>query len=305
MDKSPDTLRVALLGDTHFIDEFYRGPESSELNTSSLYEASDNFDELSERLAAISPKLEAIFHVGDIIHQYPSSSLRFYDENRTSFDIAAEKLAAAPASTYACLGNHDYDLDRFTRDTTHALFLSKLGLPLYRSVDLAGFKFVLLNCFSGRRSDPASADFDSFIGSFGEAQLAWLDAQLSEGLPTFVLTHYPAEDWDAEECGELNIFSVLSRHIGVVELIVVGHRHRWAYDKYIERELPEESRLIGDNGVPAPGKLAIPQLVLGGVRYDPNAAAILELNPSSKSWRILNQPAFRYGERWAGDWDIS
>ena len=94
-DVSPDVtgpapFRFAIVADTHIIDEWYEGPESNELDTESMFHTFDRFTAARDVLKALDPPVEFVAHVGDLIHDYPSYDLTFFENNRTRPDIAAD-----------------------------------------------------------------------------------------------------------------------------------------------------------------------------------------------------------------------
>lgn len=278
-------FRIAWLGDTHFIDEYYEGPESNALDTESLLLANDRFESARDRVVGVQPPVEAVFHVGDIIHRYPSSDLDFFFENRTSIDHAKERLDAMGAPVYACFGNHDYSFRRMERHLTHELFAEKMGLPPYHYVDLHGFRFIMLNNFLGKSFAWGTDDFNSDLASFGEEQLQWLEALLSERKPTFVFMHFYLPLWDPNEFGDFSINSILARYSDNILQVVSGHMHRWFRPRDRERQLPE-------------------QIILGSTRYDERSVAMVELDPVQQSWRFLNEEAFQYGNHRTSEWSL-
>lgn len=48
-----------------------------------------------------------------------------------------------------------------------------------------------LNNFLGNTMTKGHADFNTSVGSLGEEQLNWLEAELGQRKPTFVFVHFP------------------------------------------------------------------------------------------------------------------
>ena len=180
------------------------------------------------------------------------------------------------APVHILWGNHDYEVncsgETFEREFSHALFARFFGADPYGVVDAGGWRFVMLNSQLGPTWDVDSEQCSTSLGSFGVEQLAWLDALLSEDLPTLVMSHH---HWltsiaDAEDPSGPNpdLRTVLARHDNVVAHLA-GHLHRW-YD-------------LGPNDV-----VPVRHLILGATRYDDDNFWLAEFEPGTSDWSFLD-----------------
>ncbi len=131
-----------------------------------------------------------------------------------------------------CMGNHDfYAVDdllyEFTsdRDAREELFKQEFGIePWYYTIH-GGTKFVYLNAMHGE----LWADSLGLNGSMGAQQLAWLDAELSDGKPAVLFLHHPPAS--VLEVGDLTLPEVISQHAANVLAVFVGHVHVFAREE--------------------------------------------------------------------------
>jgi 3',5'-cyclic AMP phosphodiesterase CpdA len=135
---------------------------------------------------------------GDLMDELPSDDPAYYD---THADTALHRFEAALAGLTApallALGNHDYFLagggleNALTDDlpAREALFQARLGLPgaWYRA-DVGGIAFYALNTM---QPHPDAGWLPDSCGSFGPEQVAWLEQQLSDGVPAVLFFHHP------------------------------------------------------------------------------------------------------------------
>ena len=183
------------------------------------------------------------------------------------FDIAREINAGFHAPVHLALGNHDYSLPRISRDTTHRLFADKLQTKPYSSVDHKGWKFVLLNNFLGISWDTSNAAYDQGVGTLGQEQLNWLEAELAERKPTVVLLHYPLWLVEAKEFADYGLHPLLRKYADSVRLVLAGHWHKWV----------DFAHTFGPQ-----------HYVAASTRYDANSFMILEIDRKRESCRFLN-----------------
>jgi hypothetical protein len=167
---------------------------------------------------------------GDIVHEFPSADPAFYEDNTTSMDRAAEIYAGFDFPAYFALGNHDYEVPALPRELTWDLVRSKWNMDrTWQAVDVGGTRWLLLDGQFGPTWDPEDTLYDRDFASFGDEQLAWVDAQLSEGLPTFLVFHHPPNFVRVNESSGAfpDLFALVASHGDTVEGIFTGHMHLW------------------------------------------------------------------------------
>lgn len=260
-------FRIGVVADSHIIDDFYRGPEGNIEDTQTIFHTAERLTAARAFLNSLTPKLDRVFLVGDYFHDYPSPDFDFYFTNTTRIDHARALTDGFAMPVHVGFGNHDYFVPTMSRETTHELFRRKLGVPPYYAVDHRGFRFVHLNNFLGATWEAGGARYNKALGSLGETQLTWLDAQLAERKPTVVFVHYPLQAMADREVADLSLTSLLRKHAGTVQRVISGHWHRWV-----------------DVGT----QFGPPHLVISSTRYDQDAYLILELDSRAGTHRALN-----------------
>ena len=260
-------FRFAVIADSHIIDPLYKGPESNQEDTESMFRTSERLQQARDFLNALRPAPEVVFLVGDYFHNYPSADIDFYFQNKTRLDAAKELTDGFHMPVHVGFGNHDYGVPRVSREASHELFRRKFNLKPYYSVEHRGWKFVHLNNFLGATWTPGHALFKKDTGSLGEEQLTWFEAQLREHKPTFVFVHYPMTIIQQKEHGDLGVQSLVKKYRETIQLVVSGHWHRWF----------EFGRSFG-----------APHLVIAATRYDPNAYLIVDVDTKSVTHRLRN-----------------
>ena len=168
-----------------------------------------------------------MFLIGDYFHNYPSTDYDFYFKNKTRLDNAKTITDGFHMPVHLGFGNHDYDVKNISRDMSHRLFKSKFNTEPYSVLDYKGWKFIHLNNFLGSTQDRSAANFNPSIGSLGETQLHWLEAQLQQHKPTFVLVHYPLPAIVPTEFSDYGLHPLLRKYSDTVQLVVTGHVHKW------------------------------------------------------------------------------
>lgn len=261
------TFYVGIVADTHVIDGFYRGPEGNLEDTESIFKTSERLLAARDTLNALRPALDLVFLAGDYFHDYPSADLDFYFKETTRIDRAKALTDGFRMPVHVGFGNHDYGVPRVSREATHELFRRKLSLRPYYAVDYRGWKFIHVNNFLGATWDVGHAKYERSVGSLGEEQLTWLDAQLSERQPTFVFVHYPLRAIMPVEYRDLGLHTLLKRHAPTIQRVISGHWHRWVD---LGREYGPE------------------HLVIASTRYDPDAYLIVEIDSQAGTHRPLN-----------------
>lgn len=283
----PDAPFVfAVISDTHVIDEFYSGREGNDLDTESIYLTNERLVLAREQVNAMqNPAVELVVVPGDYVHNYPSEDWDFYFENVTRFDIVKEIADGFNMPVYPGLGNHDYDIGKIPRDFTHALVKEKWGIDPYYAVDHKGVRFIHLSNFLGETMDPEGEGYNRQIGSFGEEQLDWLEAQLADGLPSFVIFHYPLLLIRRNEFPGRDVLTILQAHKDTVACVFGGHHHRWQDWKI------GESHTYG-----------VPHIVAGSTRYSEDNILYVEVDPATGQWTTLNADCIGWGGMYANQY---
>ena len=205
--------------------------------------------------------------MGDYFHNYPSADIDFYFQNETRLDLAKKITDKFRMPVHVGFGNHDYDVSRVSREASHELFRRKFNVKPYYSVEHKGWKFVHLNNFLGATWTPGDMAFNKQMGSLGEEQLNWFEAELRERKPTFVFVHFPLTIVQPKERADYGLHARVKRYRENIQLIVSGHWHRWF----------EFGRSFGPQ-----------HLVMAATRYDPNAYLIVDVNTKAMTHQLLN-----------------
>lgn len=262
-----------VMGDSHIIDDYYVGPENTPLDSESIFKTSERLQQARDAINALEIPIDAVFHIGDYIHDYPSNEWQFYLDHDTRFDRAKAITDGFTMPFYVNFGNHDYAVPKTDRAFTHALFREKFETEPYYAVDHKGWKFVQLNNFLGETWNPKSDVFNLQLGSLGLEQLDWLEAELAQGQPTFLFVHFPLPAIQYREHLDWGLTPLLKKHQGAIQHIFSGHLHRWM-------EFSSRSGL--------------PNLVIGSTRYDPNAYVIVEVDTETGHYRFLNEADWQW-----------
>jgi predicted MPP superfamily phosphohydrolase len=266
---SHDTFYIALVADSHIIDEFYKpGSENSIEDNESILVTTPRLTSARDLINSLHPAIEQVFLIGDYFHNYPSTDYDFYFKNTTRLDNAKAITDGFHMPVHLGFGNHDYDVRHIPREMSHQLFAAKFNAKPYSSLDYKGFRFIHLNNFLGSTQDHASADFNPNIGSLGEEQLHWFEAQLEQRKPTFVFIHYPLIQDQATEFADYGLQPLLRKHKETIQLVVSGHMHKWI----------DFAHTYGPQ-----------HYVMAATRYDPNAYMLLEIDTKRTTWRFMNE----------------
>jgi len=258
----------ALLADTHIIDNFYvKGSENGVEDNESILVTTPRLTAARNLINSLNPAIEQVFVLGDYFHNYPSTDYDFYFKNTTRLDNAKAITDAFHMPVHIGFGNHDYDVRHVSREMSHRLFKAKFNAEPYSVLDYKGYKFIHLNNFLGSTQDRAASDFNPGIGSLGEKQLHWFEAQLQQSKPAFVFVHYPLGSIAPTEFSDYGLHSLLRKYAGTIQLVVTGHLHKWI----------DHAREYGPQ-----------HYVMASTRYDPNAYMLLEVDTKQGSWRFIN-----------------
>lgn len=276
---SPHTFYVALIADTHIIDDFYvKGSENGVEDNESILVTTPRLVSARDLINSLQPGIEQVFLIGDYFHNYPSTEYEFYFQNKTRLDDAKSITDGFHMPVHLGFGNHDYDVRRVPREMSHRLFEAKFKAKPYSSLDYKGCRFLHLNNFLGSTQDRNAADFNPNIGSMGEEQLHWIEAQLADRKPTFVFVHYPLLQVTATEFADYGLHPLLRKHADTIQLVVSGHVHKWI--DYAHTYGPQH-------------------YVMAATRYDPNAYLLLEIDSRTGAWRFMNKDLVQWSTHYS------
>ena len=266
---SAEKFYFALVADTHIIDNYYvKGSENGVEDNESILVTTPRFTSARDLINSLNPAIEQVFLIGDYFHNYPSPDYDFYFKNMTRLDNAKAISDGFKAPVHLGFGNHDYDVRHIPREMSHRLFKAKFNAEPYSVLDYKGYKFIHLNNFLGSTQDHAASDFNPNIGSLGEEQLQWFEAQLQQHKPTFVFIHYPLIQDQATEFGDYGVQPLLRKYKDTIQLVVSGHMHKWI----------DFAHTYGPQ-----------HYVMAATRYDPNAYMLMEVDTKRATWRFMNQ----------------
>ncbi len=266
-DAGSSKFYFAIIADTHIIDSYYKGPESNPEDTESMFKTEERLISARTLINSLEPRMEKVFLVGDYFHNYPSPDIDFYFQHETRIDKAKTLTDAFRMPVHVGFGNHDYWAAGMPRASSHELFRRKLGLQPYYSIEHRGWKFVHLNNFLGDTWEKGNARFNTAMGSLGEEQLNWFEAELQQHKPAFVFIHYPLSIVMPAEVRDYGVHAIIKRHRDTIQRVISGHWHRWF----------EFGRSYGPQ-----------HLVMAATRYDPNAYLIVEADARSVTHQLLN-----------------
>lgn len=276
---APHKFYFALVADTHIIDQFYvKGSENGVEDNESILLTTPRYTAARDLINSLNPGIEQVFLIGDYFHNYPSLDYDFYFQNRTRLDDAKAITDGFRMPVHLGFGNHDYDVRRVSREMSHRLFEAKFQAKPYSAVDYKGWKFIHLNNFLGTTQDHASASFNPGIGSLGEEQLHWFEAQLQQHEPTFVFIHYPLDLDQSTEFADYGLYPLLRKYQDTIQLVVSGHKHKWI----------DSGRNYGP-----------PHLVMAATRYDPNAYMLMEVDTKTATWRFMNRDLVEWSSHYS------
>ena len=283
---APGTFNFAVIADTHIIDDFYvKGSENGVEDNTTILQTTDHLLATRATINAIrlpnQQRVEKTFLLGDVFHNYPSPDYDFYFKNRTRIDNAADLLAGFDMPVHMGWGNHDYDEHRkpgISRDMSHRLFEAKLKTKPYYAVDYNGFRFLHLNNFLGATWDDSAEPRARQIGSLGETQLQWAEAQLAGRKPTIVFIHYPLWIVAPTEVKDFGIHPILRKYKDTIPLVLSGHWHKWV--DFAHTYGPQHT-------------------VVGATRYDQNAFMILEADPRQGTLRWVDSARPQWSTHYA------
>jgi predicted phosphodiesterase len=269
VDPTGRKFYIALVADTHIIDNFYvKGSENGVEDNESILHTSERLTITRDLINSLSPAVDQVFVLGDYFHNYPSTDYDFYFKNTTRLDNAHALTGGFKMPVHLVFGNHDYAVKTVPRELSHRLFKAKFSAEPYAAVDHKGVRFITANNFLGSTQDNASPDFKPSLGSLGETQLQWLEAQLESRKPTYLFLHFPLIAVRPTEVKDFGLYPLLQKYKDSVQLVVTGHLHRWI----------DCQRTYGPQ-----------HIVMAATRYDPNALMLLEIDSQTGAYRWLNR----------------
>lgn len=272
----PGSFRVVFLSDTHVIGpEYPCCRENSPADNASIVKTVERLGAVRDAVNALEPRPAMVFVLGDVLHAaHASRDPEWYRQTVNAYAIARDLFASFAMPVHLVMGNHDYELGcadpgSFDRAFSEARFQELLGQPPYQAIDHGGWKFLLVNSQRGRtfeRGDPAC---DTTYASVGDEQMAWAEAQLAEGRPTIVMSHYMRILYADVERGGHPSFPALLDASKNVRAFFAGHTHRWL-------------DLTAFNG-------GVTHWVLGATRYDASNFWVVELGEAGGALRIIDE----------------
>ena len=279
---SPDKFYFALVADTHIIDNFYvKGSENGVEDNESILVTTPRLTSARDLINSLDPAIEQVFLIGDYFHNYPSTDYDFYFKNTTRLDNAKAITDGFKMPVHLGFGNHDYDVRHVPREMSHRLFKAKFNAEPYSVVDYKGYKFIHLNNFLGTTQDRNSADFNPSVGSLGEEQLHWFEAQLQQHKPTFVFIHYPLIQDRPTEFADYGLHPLLKKYQNNIQLVISGHVHKWI----------DYGHIYGPQ-----------HYTMAATRYDPNAYMLIEVDTRHATSRFMNIDLVQWDTHYSKPW---
>lgn len=158
---------------------------------------------------------------------------------------------------YIALGNHDYKIDSdkdsdepftFEEIDTMEVLWEKFGdLEPYYSVEINGWKMIMLNSMRGRYLNRA----------FDDEQIKFLKEELEENKPALLFFHHPIKtDNERIWCKpkdlitpekEMEFFKIVKENKEQIKGIFVGHGHMWVEDMLYDTIPVYETDSFADN----------------------------------------------------------
>lgn len=274
---SPDRFRFVVIADSHIIDDFYDRQESNPLDTMTVKQTRESLIRTRTMIHALNPQPDMVFLAGDYVHDFPSPDYDFYFKNVTRLDHAKRITDGFRMKVYPGFGNHDYWVPQHDRDFAHRLYAQKFGLKPYYAVDHKNCRFLMLNNFLGETWNAANKDvFKKGVGSLGETQLQWLEAQLAARKQTFIFVHFPVSTILPTEIRDFGLHPLLKKYADSIHFVTAGHWHRW-HDFKTE---------FGPQ-----------HYVMGATRYDADSYMVVDVHTKAASYTIRNLHCFQWGTR--------
>lgn len=231
-----DALRVVVISDTHITGpQYVCCSENGMLDNDSIVKTQDRLNAVVDHINAIQPPPDMVVIAGDVMHNpYYSLDPAWYATTESAWTITPQILARLNMPVHMAFGNHDYSVNcdgnpHVSREMTAQLIQDHYGVAPYYAVDIKGWRFLFGDSMLGPTWDDMDPACDTENGSYGQQQLAWVDAQLADGLPTVFLSHHPLSETKVIEApGEQfeGIAAVEAAHPNLA-LHLAGHMHRY------------------------------------------------------------------------------
>ncbi len=278
-DGDPAGFRVVVLADPHVVAPDYAGEDPNLAMTKQRLETT------RQQIAAIDPPPAFAIVLGDLVHEaYASSDPTWYTANPNAFAEIDALLDGFPIPVHVVFGESDYAIPEQPKTLSHQLFAQFFAKQPYYSIEHEGWRFVFTNSQLGPSFEPANLEFNPALGSYGEAQLDWIAAELSHAQPTVLLTHFPlfqAQAFEAPDGTHRDIVELVNAFDNVA-LVLCGHLHQW-------NSLPQQ--------------YDAPLFVFGATRYDSDNFLLIEfhddgslqvLDASKPDWGTPNADTWTY-----------
>lgn len=287
---APRRARVVILTDTHVIGPQYTTPsENSPNDNASILHTPDRLRAVRDRINAMRPRPDAVFVLGDVLHDaHHSRDVEWYEANRNAFTVAREIFATFAMPVHVLMGNHDYedecDGSGYPRQLSEDLFRRFFAAQPYYAVEYGGFRFYLLNGQQGRTWEHGHADCGNGQASFGRDQLRWLDDQLADGRPSVVMSHYMGLLWAPDEVPAdpaRRDLRTIMRNRRNAQMYLGGHTHRWL----------DFSAVFGHQ-----------HYVVGPLRYDDDNFWVLDLDGDRQTITIVDRAKAIWSNTCARTW---
>ncbi len=184
--------------------------------------SSGDTQKVVEILNGLAFPADFVAATGDFVDYLPDGVLV---GDTSAYGVALDLLKTLKWPLKTMAGNHEYyDNDQLaqTQDKAarDAFLVASMGHPLDDSFDLNGVRFVLLDSMSGNLWETDHG----LVGSYTDAQLAWLRGKLADGLPTIVFTHHPPNG-SAKTPGGDTLCDAIGAGGTQVKAIFAGHLH--------------------------------------------------------------------------------
>lgn len=286
-----EPLKLVLLSDSHVIGPQYTCcSENGDLDNESIVRTVERLAKARDQINAIRPRPDLAVVLGDVTHAgYVFPDFESYRTTETAWSRAAEIYAGFEIPVYFVWGNHDYEVDcdggsgNFDRTLSAKLFDEFFHQPPHQAVTEKGWRLILANGMLGPTWEVGNPRCETGFASYGEAQLAWIEQQIADGMPTLVLTHHTLLVTELDEApgtSHPDLLSLVARNPNVKHTFS-GHTHRW---------------------IPLSGYYGFGHTLIGATRYDDDNFTLLELDSRSAEVRVLDAGKAKVPTTCAATW---